>query len=177
MGTLFRPVPGCRQPRRGFTLVELMVVVAVVVVLLASAGPAMSSFATANQIAAAKSTFAGALALARSEAAKRGTSVIVQARGSAPSGNEFGAGWDVVVDTNGNGSVDTSDLTVRSFDALPSGVKLSGAATIVYRATGYLATATDKTYTVCRASGSHDGFQVTVTASGVTDILAINSCS
>jgi type IV fimbrial biogenesis protein FimT len=176
MDIRLRAAPAHRQRSGGFTLVEMMVVVAVLVALLASAGPAMSSFATANQLAASKTGFAGALALARSEAAKRGSTVILAARGTAATGNELGGGWDIVVDSNGNGSADTGDTLVRRFDALPAGVRLSGDYSIVYRATGYLATAAGKTYTVCRASGSHDGYQVSVTASGVTDIAAITSC-
>lgn len=173
------PFPLARSvtPRRGLTLVELMVVVCVVVVLLAAAGPSMSHFSTSSQMIGAKSTFASALALARSEAAKRGRTVILAARGTAPLGNEFSGGWDIVVDDNSNGAVDANDTLIRRFDALPSSVKLSGQASIAYSATGYLSTVADRVYTVCRVSGGSDGFQVTVAASGVTDVMSINSCS
>ena len=166
-----------RRLQHGFTLVEMMVVAAVLVILLATAGPAMSSFTATNQLAATKTAFAGALALARSEAAIRGSPVIVHARGTPVAGNEFAAGWDIVSDDNGNGVVDASDTVLRHFEVLPAGVKLSGSADLVYSATGYLATVADRVYVVCRLTGGHDGYQVTVTPSGVADIATISSCS
>lgn len=136
----------------------------------------MGHFTTSNQLITAKSTFASSLALARTEAAKRGFTVILAARGTPANGNEFAAGWDVVVDDNGNGIADATDTLVRRFEALPTSIKLSGIATVAYAATGALSTVTDRTYTVCRASGGSDGFQVTVAASGVTDVLSITTC-
>jgi type IV fimbrial biogenesis protein FimT len=171
-----RSYPRGRRPWRGFTLVEMMVVVAVVVVLLAVGGPAMSHFTASNQLAGAKSTFTGALSLARSEAAKRGGAVILHALGTPVAGNEFAAGWEIVSDDNGDGVAGGSDTVLRRFDALPSGVALSGSASLGYRATGYLATAVDQVYTVCRTHDGHDGYQVTVTPSGVADVAAISTC-
>lgn len=161
----------------GLTLVELMVVMIVLVILLASAGPSMGHFTTSNQLVSAKSTFASALALARSEAAKRGVTVILVASGAAAIGNEFAEGWEIVVDSNGNGVADAADTQIRRFDALPASVKLSGQASVAFTATGALSTVADRTYTVCRSSGGSDGFQVTVAASGVTDVMSISSCT
>lgn len=174
--------PYCHRPEfaapdcRGLTLVELMVVMVVLVVLLASAGPSMGHFTTSNQLITVKSTFASALALARTEAAKRGFTVVLAARGSSAAGNEFAGGWDIVVDDNANGIADSTDTLVRRYEPLPSSVKLGGIASVAYGATGSLSTVTDRTFTVCRASGGTDGFQVTVAASGVTDVLSINNC-
>ena len=75
--------------RRGFTLVELMISLAVLVLLLAVAVPSMQEFTANNQLVSAKSNFAAALALARTEAAKRGRVVVLQALGTGPTGNEF----------------------------------------------------------------------------------------
>ena len=153
-----------------------MVVVAVLVILLATAGPAMSNFTTTNQLAAAKSAFTGALALTRTEAALRGASMILHARGSPVAGNEFAAGWEIVADVNGDGVAGANEPVLRRFDALPSSVKLSGSADLVYRATGYLATTADQVYTVCRLNGGSDGYRVTVTPSGVADVSTIATC-
>jgi type IV fimbrial biogenesis protein FimT len=162
--------------RHGFTLVEVVVVAAVLVILLAIAGPAMSEFTATNQLAAAKTGFTGALALARSEAARRGGSVILHALGAAAAGDEYAAGWEIVADDNGNGVADATDTVLRHFDALPAAVRLSGNASLVYRATGYLGTTVDQVFTVCRTSGAHDGYQITVTPSGVADVVAISNC-
>ena len=172
---------GCQYSRshagRGFTLVELMVVLSVMVVLMSVAGPSLTSFLANNQLSAAKSGFTNAIALARSEAAKRGTSVFLRARGTPVAGNEFAAGWEIISDDDGNGSVSASDTVLRRFDALPIGLKLSGGTGLTYRATGYLSTPSDQVFVVCRASGSTDGFRVTVTPSGVADVSAISTCT
>ena len=174
-----RPAPGQgrRLPWRGFTLVEMMVVLAVMVVLLAVAAPKLAGFTANNQLNGVKTSFTNAIALARSEAAKRGTSVFLRAKGTPATGNEFALGWEVIADDDGNGSVSASDTVVRRFDALPSAVKLSGNALLSYRATGYLAGTSDQTFTLCRISGSTDGYRVTVSPSGAADVSAISSCS
>ena len=168
---------GASPRRRGFTLVEMMAVLTVMVVLSAMAGPSLGNFMANNQLGAVKSNFTNAIALARSEAAKRGSMVFLRARGTPASGNEFALGWEVISDDDGDGSVSASDTVLRRFDALPSTLKLSGSALLSYRATGYLANAADQTYLVCRVSGSSDGYRVTVSPSGAADVVAISSCS
>ena len=173
--------PGLGQGRRllgrGFTLVEMMVVLAVMVVLLAVATPKLAGFTANNQLNGVKTSFTNAIALARSEAAKRGTSVFLRAKGTPATGNEFALGWEVIADDDGNGSVSASDTVVRRFDALPTTVKLSGNALLTYRATGYLAGTSDQTFTLCRVSGSTSGYRMTVSPSGAADVSAISSCS
>jgi len=166
----------CRGLPRGLTLVELLTVAAVLVILIATAVPAMNGFAAANQIAGTRSAFGASLALARSEAAKRGVAVIVHARGAPAAGNEYAAGWEIVLDDNGNGVADANDTVLRRFDALPSGIALSGNSNVVYLPTGYLATPVERTFTVCRTGGSHAGFRIAVAPSGVTDTAPITTC-
>ena len=61
----------------GFTLIELMVTVAVVGILAAVGVPAMTGLIHANRLAAANDNLTAALQLARSEAIRRGASVTV----------------------------------------------------------------------------------------------------
>ncbi|MDE2613641.1 MAG: GspH/FimT family protein [Burkholderiales bacterium] len=162
--------------QRGFTLVEMMVVVALLAILLAAAAPGMREFSAANRLATTKSAFTGALALARTEAAKRGSGVFLRASGAPAAGNEYAAGWQIVADDNGNGVIDATDTVVRTYDALPAGITLSGNATLLYRAAGFLGTTADQLFTVCRADGSGKGFRIAVTPSGVTDVAQITNC-
>jgi len=76
--------------QRGLTLIELMVTLAVMVVLMAVAVPSMSDFTANNQVVAAKSAFASAVALARTEAASvRSVAALLGVRYRALADGEF----------------------------------------------------------------------------------------
>jgi len=85
-----------RAPRfaRGFTLSELCATLAVLTILSTLAAGSMSSTLSNNRVYAAQDEFVAYVAFARSEAMRRGTTVIVGA--TAPvTGNGFGGGWNV----------------------------------------------------------------------------------
>lgn len=171
--SLHQPVPR----RRGFTLVELMITLAVLVVVLAVAVPSMAEFSANNQLAATKSSFASAVALARTEAAKRGRAVVLQALAGGTTGNEFGNGWELVVDDDGNGAAGTDETRVRRNAITLEKIRLGGSASLTFRASGALAGTAAEVFTLCRVSGSTHGYTVTVTPSGGTDVAAITTCS
>ena len=168
------PCPAAR--RRGFTLVELMITLAVMVVLMAVAVPSMRDFTANNQLAATKSNFAAALALARTEAAKRSRVVVLQAIGTGPSGNEFVNGWEIAVDDDANGSVASGETRVRKSPQTLDRIKLGGEPVVSFRATGALVGTAAQVYTLCRVGGTR-GYTVTVMPSGVTDVTGINTCT
>lgn len=161
---------------RGFTLVELMVTVAVLAVVIAMAGPSMSEFTANNHVVTAKSTFAASVALARTEAARRGQNVIVQAIGDGAVGNEFAAGWELYVDADGNGAVGAGDTLLRRFDPPSDRVHLGGTTPLSFLPTGYLAGGAALDYKVCRASGSSAGYTISVTPSGIADVRTSDDC-
>jgi type IV fimbrial biogenesis protein FimT len=163
-------------PKRGLTLVELMVTASVAVILLAVAGPSVGEFTANNQLVTAKSAFSAAVALARTEAAKRGQSVILRAVGNGAAGNEYGGGWELVSDDNGDGVFGNADTVLRRYEALSDKVHLSGNASLTFRATGFLSTNNGQSFTICRASGSPAGYGITVTPSGIADVATINNC-
>ena len=171
-------VPACLPRRRcGFTLIELMVTLSVLVVVTSVALPSMADFLASNQVVASKTAFAGAVALARTEAAKRGKVVIVQALGDGPVGNEFINGWEIVADDDGNGVAGANETRVRRATGTQDKVRLSGNPSLAFRATGALVGTAAVVYTVCRASGSTKGYSITVTPSGATDVASISTCS
>lgn len=100
---------------RGFTLIEMMVAVAVLGVLLAIAGPTFSDIIRNNRTAAEANELVGALTIARNEAAKRGLPITLCAASAdqtACAGDAVGEwdnGWLVFVDANGTaGTLDTA---------------------------------------------------------------------
>lgn len=112
----------------GFTLIELLVVVAIAAILLAVATPSLRGIIISNRVQSASSEFQSALAMARSEAVKRGgdarvTIVANQKTGNAPN---WASGVTVFYDTTSNANnnappTDASTLLMRT-SAFPDGV-------------------------------------------------------
>lgn len=101
---------------RGFTLVELLVVLAVAAILLTMAVPGYAFLANASRLAAATNDLMTAVQLARSEAIKRGVRVTVcKSGGSAvacDAGADWQSGWLVFVDAGAQGVVDAGDAVL-----------------------------------------------------------------
>lgn len=168
--------PTCRRANFGFTLIEFLVTVAVLVIALGLAVPSLGGFVASNQAASIKSSLATAMALARSEAARAGVAVIVKAASGGSSGNELGNGWDLYLDNDGNGSVGTGDTLLRHFDAAPSAVNVHGPASIVFNPSGYLTPAAAADYSICRIDGSTAGYALNVAPSGITFASTKTNC-
>lgn len=92
-----------RLPTRGFTLIELMVVVAMLAILAALASPSWTSLIVNNKIRAAVNEWNGSLQFARSEALRQNTTVVICAsnNGISCTANDYEAGW-IVTTTGAN---------------------------------------------------------------------------
>lgn len=113
--------PTRKHESRGFTIIEVLVVVAVVGVLVAVAVPSFGTFMQSTRLRSASSGLYEALTIARSEAIKRGVSVTV-----SPVGGAWAAGW----------SVKFGGTTIREWQPEPE-VTYRGAATdITYGSSG-----------------------------------------
>ena len=116
-------MPSSRLRQFGFSILELMVTLAISAVLLGLALPSMQSFVGDSEITATSNQFVYSLQLARSEAIKRAGPVGV-CPSNAPladqpncSGNDYTAGWIVFFDDNGNGSREATDQIVHQAEA------------------------------------------------------------
>ena len=97
---------------RAFTLVELMVTVAVLAIILSIAVPSFSELIRANRAQTQAGLLLNSFNLARSEAIKRGAEVRV----TALSDDDWHLGWRIWVDSNGNNTLDNGEL-IRVFPA------------------------------------------------------------
>ena len=157
--------------QRGFTLVELLATLCVMVILTSLAAASLSSTLNNNRVYATQDEFVAYLALARSEAVRRGVPVIVAATASA-TGNAFGGGWNVFVDTNANGAFDTGEPLLRTHEALPSTILVGDGATtsIAFTSMGFLSAAGAVDIKLCPTDPTLAGYEITVQPNGLTDV-------
>jgi type IV fimbrial biogenesis protein FimT len=155
----------------GFSLIELVTTMSILAILLAIASPGLASLTSANALSAAQGDLAAALVLARSEAMKRGVAVGLAA--ATPTiGTEFSGGWNVFVDSNGNGQFDPGETIVRQEPALHGDVRASlggGATTVVFNGRGFLTPSTLLTFNLCAAAASKS-YIVRVEPVGLADV-------
>lgn len=104
------------HPARGFTMLELMVVVAILAVLAALAGPSLVPIIERWRVRQAVEEMTATMAYARSEAIKAGGNVVVIRSTPATtqcalptSVADWRCGWTVFNDANGNGALDDKE--------------------------------------------------------------------
>jgi type IV fimbrial biogenesis protein FimT len=125
---------GCRAPY-GFTIIELMVVVAIVAVLAALAAPSFTPLIERWRVRQSVDGLQSALYYTRSEAIKRGGNVTIRKEPSGANGcplasgaGDWDCGWFVFVDTNNNGVQDAGEEILQRF-ATPPNVEVARSAT------------------------------------------------
>lgn len=121
---------------RGFTLVELMVTLAIAAILVALAVPSMTSFLAEQAAAGNADELAAAFRFARSEAIKRSASITVCASSDGQAcGQDWKAGWIV---TTSSGTVLRVQNGLAAMSSLTGGVD-----TATFTSTGLVTGLTD----------------------------------
>ncbi len=128
-----------RTRKRGFTIVELLVTLAVAAILMGIAIPAFNDFIAQRTMASRVNDFVIAVTYARSEAAKRGGTVSIVAEDASDGDNEWGPGYCVAVGTPAN-----CDDALRNFNGMDDatldavGAGFDGQARLSFNARGLL---------------------------------------
>lgn len=123
----------------GFTLVELMVTLAVAAILAVTAVPSFSSFIRNQGVKATSFELVSALTYARSEAIKRNQTVTIQAEG-----DDWLEGW----------VVEAGEAELRTWVPAARLDIDADATKIDFRSDGRAATATSVDFEVCDENGS-----------------------
>ncbi len=111
----------------GFTLIELMVTIAIVAISAALAYPSFASLISSNRAATGANELIASLTLARSEALRHpgGVAICASKDGDSCGGDAtWTDGWMVWVDTDGNGSYSAADEVLR-YTQGPSGLEVT----------------------------------------------------
>lgn len=123
---------------KGFTLIELMVTLAVLAIFLSIALPSFTGFIRSNSAESQRAALVSSLGLARSEAIRRGT----QVRVSPVSSTNWSRGWRVWVDTNANSAYDSGEA-IKEFAAFTGSNTLSSSVSpIIFNSQGYQSSVT-----------------------------------
>jgi type IV fimbrial biogenesis protein FimT len=146
---MFRQQRTNASAARGFTLIELMVTLALMAIMMVLAAPSFITFQRNSQLTSTANNFLASLSAARAEAMKRQlrTFVIPLTPG------DWSSGWMVFVDSNSTVSttalsMDGGDILLSSVDALPSSITIdstsatsfvhSGVKYVMFNGTGFM---------------------------------------
>lgn len=129
----------------GFTLVEMIIAVAVAAILLTIGIPSFRYVTNSNRIAAEINGLLGDMQFARSEAVKEGipVTVCVSSNSTACDGlnvNTWQSGWIVFSDANANAAVDGGDVVLRvqkPFSSTDSFVATNNVGAVTFNREGY----------------------------------------
>jgi type IV fimbrial biogenesis protein FimT len=167
-----------RRKTGGFTLIELMIVLAVVAVMVGAGAPAMTSMIRSIQLTNASNDLLWGLFMARSEAVKRKSRVVVCKSADGIVCAQVGGweqGWLVFQDNDNDGQHDQGETILHRAQPLPPELRVTGNVTVA-RYVSYAPTGATQliggnfqagTITLCRRSAdSGEARQIVVSSSG-----------
>ena len=161
---------------KGFTLLELIIVVAILGITMAIATPGLRTMIANNRISGAASDFVAALQFAKAEAVARINPVTLckssNSTGCAGTG-DWQQGWIVFSDDNGDAGVDDGEEVLLNHQALNAQITFIGTAgvtdAITMQPSGTSSVTTIETLMICDGRGfdySSRGILITITGRG-----------
>lgn len=178
---------------QGFTLVELMMTVAVLAIMLSLGVPAMGEFVKNSRLVTQTNDLIASFHLARTEAIKRGARVtlcksLAGATCDATADGRWGIGWITFVDPANVGTLDVGEALIDTRAATPLNVAIAPQAGDVsvqnyvsYTAQGIVrdaaGAAQNGTFRICDDRGLSKGRGVVLSPTGRVELTTnIASC-
>jgi len=118
-----------RYKSLGFTLIELMITLVIVIILTSIALPSFRSMIVSNNIITTTNELVATVNYARSEAIRRGKGITICKSSSGTGcltggGTYWDSGWIAFVDTANYGTHDAGEEIIRVWSTLPTGYTL-----------------------------------------------------
>ena len=149
---------------RGFTLIELIVTLAVVAIVTTLALPSFRTTIMNNRLTTQANEFITDLNIARSEAVKQANTITI----TSNNGNNWAGGWTIT---------DSGGITLRVHGALDGTSTLTGSAgTVIYQRTGFISGGSTLTFDLCDDRTGETGRRVTILNTGRPSIADL-TCS
>ncbi len=120
---------------KGFTLLELIIIIAIIGITMAIAAPGLRNMIANNQVASNAGDFVSALQFAKAEAVARVNPVIICKKNTASTGciagGDWSGGWIVFSDDNGNDAIDApGEVVLLVHDALDGRITFGSTAEV-----------------------------------------------
>ncbi len=164
-----------------FTLIELMVTLAIFGILVGLAVPAFQSMTDGNRIVAEQRKIIGAINLARSEASHRNQTVTM----ASGAGDDWSQGIQLYSDADVGGNTAFSaanDLMIKDLDASNTGITLNAYAAgdgfISFQGNGMLNEAAGTvSIAICDSTGAANGRLIVVNRVGRATVQNAATCT